>query len=466
MGEGIAAELEGIDLGDKRLNARSTLVIEALAANPEASINAACDGWGDALAAYRLFDNPSVAPHKILEPHVEKTRGRIRQHPVVLLIQDTTEFDFSRHAPKDAGCLDGEHRLGFYDHTYLAITPDRLPLGVMGGEQFDRCPESLGKTRARKTLPIEQKESFRWLTGYRQASQLASSCPATQIVSVSDSEADIYDIFVEAQTHAGGADFIIRAKEDRSTPERNPAAGPAVYCKVRDEVGRSEVRVRRTIDLPQTPKRKARQAELEIRALDVAVRPPHARPHLPGVAYHVVLVEEVNGPQDGTDVSWLLITTLPIDSVEDVLRVVDYYVARWMIEIYFRVLKTGCRVEKIQLETIDRVKNCLAFYKIIAWRVLYLTYLNRECPLLPCTAVFEESEWKSVWRVTTKKALPPKPPALSEFMRLLTQLGGYNNRPSEPPPGPQVIWTGIRRMTDFALAWIAFGSKQEQLVYK
>jgi hypothetical protein len=466
MCDGIAVELEGIDLGDKRLNARSASVIESLAANPEASINAACGGWGDTLAAYRLFDNPAVEPDKILEPHREKTRARIQRHPVVLLIQDTTEFDFSRHAPQDAGCLDAAYRFGFYDHTYLAITPDRLPLGVVGGEQFDRRPESLGQARQRKTLPIEQKESFRWLTGYRQAGQLASSCPTTRIVSVADSESDIYDIFVEARQHAGGAEFLLRAKEDRSTPERNPAAGPAVYCKVRDEVQRSEVRVRRTIDLPQTPQRKARQAELEMRALRVTVKPPHARPHLPTVAYQVVLVQKVDGPQDGTDVSWLLITSLPIDSVEDVLRVVDYYVARWMIEVYFRVLKTGCRVEEIQLETLSRVKNCLAFYKIIAWRVLYLTYLNRECPSLPCTAVFEESEWKSVWRVTKKKALPPKPPTLSEFMRLLAQLGGYNNRPSEPPPGPQVIWTGIRRMTDFARAWIAFGNSNETLVYK
>ena len=99
------------------------------------------------------------------------------------------------------------------------------------------------------------------------------------------------------------------------------------------------------------------------------------------MTYNVVLVDEVNGPADGTDVSWLLITTLPIDTVEDILRVVDYYVARWTIEVFFRVFKTGCRVEKIQLEKLSRLKNCLAFYKIIAWRIMYLTYMNRECPI-------------------------------------------------------------------------------------
>lgn len=459
-------ELDGIDLGDKRLNQRSVRVIEALAANPESSINAACDGWGDTVAAYRLFDNPATEPAKILQPHITATQERIKQHPVVLVIQDTTELDFSRHAPRDVRCLDQEHRLGFYDHTYLAVTPQGLCLGVLGGEQYDRSPESLGKSRERKTLPIEQKESFRWLTGYRQASLLARNCPTTQIISVSDSESDIYDIFVEAGQPDSSADFIIRAKEDRCTPELDPASGPAVYRKVQAEVLASEVRTVRTLELPQTPKRAARTAQLEIRALRITVKPPHARSRLPRVTYHMVSVVEIHGPQDGTAVSWLLITSLPINTVNEILRVVDYYVARWMIEIFFRVLKTGCRVEQIQLETLHRVKNCLAFYKIIAWRVMYLTYLNRECPTLPCTAVFDDREWQPVWCITTKKAVPKKPPSLSDFMSLVAQLGGYNRRAADPPPGPQVIWTGLRRMHDFAIAWHAFHQPQELLVYK
>ncbi len=129
----------------------------------------------------------------------------------------------------------------------------------------------------------------------------------------------------------------------------------------------------------------------------------------------------------------------------------------WDTEVFFRIFKTGCQVEKIQLETLSRLKNCLAFYKIISWRILYPTYLNRECPTLPCDAVFDDCEWKSVWRVVTRTELPPTPPSLSEFMPLLTQLGGYNNRKTERPPGPQPIWVGIRRMTDLATAWMVFG---------
>jgi len=335
---------------------------------------------------------------------------------------------------------------------------------VVGVEYFDRDEEGLGRSKERSKLPIEEKESFRWLTGYRLACELARDCPETQIVSVADREADLYDIFMESEKqateHAQSADFIIRAKFERSIPERDSEAGPHAYKKVRDEVSNSELRATQTIELPRTPKRAARQAKLEVRAIQVTVKPPHERSSLPTVTYNVVLVEEVDGPNDGTDVSWFLITSLPIDTFEEIQLVIDYYVARWTIEVFFRVFKTGCKVEKIQLETLARLKNCLMFYKIIAWRIMYLTQLNRECPTLPCDTMFDDCEWMSVWRVVTKKELPKTPPPLSEFMSLLTQLGGYNNRKTESPPGPQSIWVGIRRMTDFATAWLAFGPNQ------
>ena len=332
MCEGISAELDGIDLGDARLNKRSQKLIESLASNCEASINSSCGGWGDTIAAYRFFDNRAVEPDLILKPHIEATKKRMREHPVTLVIQDTTETDYSSHPPDDARCLNTEDRLGLYDHTHLAATPDGLSLGVVGVEYFDRAAESLGEAQERRNLPIEEKESFRWLKGYRLASELMCDCPETRVISVADREADIYDIFVESKENAESVDFIIRAKVVRSTRERDPESGPAVYRKVRDEVSASELRATRTLELRGTPKRKARKAKLEVRAIQVTVKPPHARPYLPSVTYNVVLVEEVNGPNDGTDVSWLLITTLPIDTVDDILRVVNYYVARWTIE--------------------------------------------------------------------------------------------------------------------------------------
>lgn len=466
MCAGIAEELEGIDLGDERLNKRGKKVLEALAANPEASINAACQGWKETLGAYRFFDNAGVSPEQLLSPHREATRRRIQEQPVALVLQDTTELDFTDHPPRGVRCLNRATRFGLYHHVHLAVTPDKLPLGVLATENFDRAAESLGQTAQRTNLPIEEKESFRWLKGYRLACEVAAQCPGTRIVSVADREADLYDIYVEAQEAEAcpglRADYLIRVKADRSTLEPDPDTGAAAYHKVRDEVGRSPLRSTQTIELSTTPKRAARTATVEIRALTVRIKPPHARSHLPVVTANVVLVEEIGGPGDGTDVSWLLITTLPIATLEDLLLCLKYYLARWVIEIYFRMLKTGCRVEEIQLETKARLENCLALYNIIAWRVLYLTYLHRTRPDLPCTAVLDDAEWKSVWCVVQKQPLPKSPPKLSEMLKLITELGGYNNRATELPPGPQPLWVGLRRMLDFATAWLNFGPEAKK----
>jgi hypothetical protein len=466
MCEGIAGELQGIELGDERLNKRSKKVLEALAANPEASINAACQGWKETLAAYRFFDNAGVRPEQLLSPHREATLRRMREQPTALVVQDTTELDFTAHPPDGVRCLNRENRFGLYQHAHLAVTPDKLPLGVLATENFDRAPESLGQADQRATLPIEDKESFRWLKGYRLACEAAAQCPLTRIVSVADREADLYDIYVEAQDAEARpgprADYLIRVRTERSTPQPDPDTGAAAYHKVRDEVRRSPLRSTQTIELAATPKRTSRTATVEVRAITVQIKPPHARSRLPAVTANVVLAEEVGGPQDGTDVSWLLITTLPIATLEDVLLCLKYYLARWVIEIYFRVLKTGCRVEEILLETKARLENCLALYNIIAWRVLYLTYLNRTSPDLPCTAVLDDAEWKSVWCVVKKQPLPKSPPKLSEIMKLITELGGYNNRATELPPGPQPLWVGLRRMLDFATAWLNFGPEVQK----
>jgi hypothetical protein len=238
---------------------------------------------------------------------------------------------------------------------------------------------------------------------------------------------------------------VIRAKEDRCSTERVPPSEHgtryAVYRKARDQVRDSPLRARETIILPRTPKRAARQAVAEIRAKSVTLKHPKNRPGLASVTCNLVHVIEIDGPTDGTaptdepGIEWWLITSLPVESLEDISRVIDYYKARWTIEVYFRVLKTGCRVEEMQLETTARAKACLAFYQIIAWRVLSLTHLNREYPSLPCTAVFADHEWQPAWRVTTKQELPDKVPKLSEFIRLLANRGGYNNRRTEAPPG-------------------------------
>jgi hypothetical protein len=277
---------------------------------------------------------------------------------------------------------------------------------------------------------------------------------------VADSEADIYEMFVEAEKSPKfcRAEYVIRLRENRSLSEPDKEAGPEAFQKLFDAIAGAPVLVQRKLKLSRTPKRRARTAKVEIRAKSITLKPPFRRgQRLAPVTINVVLIREVNAPPDEEPIRWLLATSLPIAHLAEVECVIDYYIGRWQIEVYYRVLKAGCKVEDIQLETADRLKPCLMLYKIVAWRVLYATMLGRECPTLACDVIFVEHEWKSVWTISTDAQPPASAPPLAEFLTLLAKLGGYNNRQQDGPPGPQAIWTGMRRMHDFALAWTKFG---------
>ena len=469
----IEHELEGIQLSDQRLDRRAQSLLETLASNPTASINEACQSWHESKAAYRLFDNSSVDPDDILQPHRDKTIERVKAQDTVCIAQDTTELDFTSHPPQDVRNLDRFGRRGLYDHSHVAFTPEKLCLGVLDVHLWDRDKETLGTSKQREGQALDTGEGQRWLDGYRIACDVAGQCPETEVVSLADREGDLYEIFVEAEKHETAAEFVIRSQRKRSLPQRDPDGGPAAYKKMRDEIAQCEPVAYREVQLPQTPRRttgsgnkrhvgrEARTAKLEIRAKRMTLRAPHnKKSYLPSVQVSVVWVKEIDAPDDGTQVDWLLISSLPVDTIKQVLRVVDLYVARWPIEVFFRVLKTGCRVEEIQLETKDRLVRALMFYKVIAWRIMFLTFLGRRCPELPCDVVFSEAEWKSVWKVVQKSDPPQGTPSLSQFIPILASLGGYNNRGSDGPPGAEVIWRGTRRMLDFARCWQAFGPDQ------
>lgn len=467
--EWIENELAGIDLGDERLNRRCGRVLERLAADPQASVNAACNGWAETHAAYEFFKNKKIDEHKVLAPHRQATIQRMKAHPVVLVAQDTTELDYTRkeRTVQGAGPLNDESRRGFLDHVHVAFTPQRLCLGVVGMDLWARDDETFRQGKQRKYEPIEEKESFRWLEGYRLSCALAEELPQTQIVSIADREADIYECFLEAQQPGPPrrAQWIIRARENRSLPERDPEAGPSCYCRLFDAVAAAPVQGKRTLHLPKTAKRKARKAKVTIRAQRIRLKAPY-RPdvRLPEVEVNVVLVREENPPSGEEPVEWLLLTSLPIDCFQQALRVIDYYACRWQIEVFFRVFKTGCKVEEIQLEKAERLRPCLALYKIVAWRVLYVTMLGRESPDLPCDVLFTDEEWKSAWTICTDQPPPPQAPPLREFLPMLAELGGYNGRKHDAPPGPKALWIAIRRMGDFALAWQTFGPDREKYV--
>jgi hypothetical protein len=459
-------EMAAADIGDERLDARAATLLSALGSRPNLSIPAACGGLAEMRAAYRFFDNDKVTFEKVLGPHMQRTRQRLAEQPLVLLVQDTSEMDVTRPEQEvvGAGDLDGSRR-GFLLHEMQAFTPDGTPLGTAWAEILNRTEGVSHATAAekqakRKQTPIEEKESLRWLTGLRQARELAQQTPSTQCICIADSEADIYELFAEPRGERP-VDWLIRACQDRAsdTPQQHmrdrAMAAPLLYevellIRGRQAKTAAEDRTRRQ-------NRETRQAKVEVRATTLTLRPP-SRPdrELPPITVNVVLVREPNPPPGEPSVEWILVTTLPIETAEQVRTIVQYYCVRWNIEVFFRTLKSGCRIERRRFEHVDRMLPCLAICLIVAWRTLFVCRLGRNCPDLACEAIFEPSEWKAVWVAVHGKKPPKKSPRLSVMVHLIAGLGGYVERPKSEP-GTQTVWIGTQRMYDLAWAWDRFG---------
>jgi hypothetical protein len=450
----IAEELHAVDLGDKRLEKRMAKVLDRLASRPTVSIPAACRGWAETQAVYRFFDNAAVTPESVLAPHREATFQRIAEHPVVLLPQDTTELDFSSKKDKIRGLgpLNDDKRVGLFAHPVVAVTPERLCLGVVHVHWWARS--DLHQGGQRKAKAIEDKESVRWREGYREACAVAEAAPHTTVVSLSDREGDIYECFVASLPEAGRrkADWIVRARHNRIvTVDR--VQGP-----LWDRVAQSLVLGELIVDLSGQPERKARKARLTVQSASVQPRIPYrSTGKMPAVTIWAVLIREVDPPEGEEAIEWLLLTNRSASTFAEASRVAEYYLVRWQIEVFFRVLKTGCQVEERQLETTDRLCPCLTLLMIVAWRVLFVTWMGRQYPNLSCEVLFTPEEWQSVWAIVKRKPLPTAPPTLSELVAMVAGLGGHLGRKHDGEPGAQTLWIGLQRMHDFAHAWMTFG---------
>lgn len=440
-----AQEMLKANLGDKRLNRRAAKVLHQLAQRPEGSVPSAFQSWGETLAAYRFFDNEKVSAEKVLEPHRDATLERAKQFPVVLCVQDTTELDFtSKPQIQGLGPLSYESALGLYIHPTLAITPERLCLGVVDQWTWVRNAEDHGGKDRQHRLQrsLEEKESLRWVEGYRRVCDWQSTLTETRLVYIADRDSDLFELFEEGQN--GEADWLIRGSQDRAL-----VGGGLLWPTLRE----AEVLGTLEFDLPASAQRSKRHVVQTLRAARVKLRPPY-RPDkkLPVVEVTAILARE-EAPPDGVEaIEWLLLTNLAVTNAAEAEEKVQWYVCRWQIEIYFRILKSGCRVEELQLQERDRLEVALALYMIIAWRVLYLIMLGRTLPEISCEVVLAPEEWKAVYLVTQKKRPPAQPPTLQEMLILIATLGGFLARKGDGPPGPKALWIGLQRTRDFVLA--------------
>lgn len=441
------AEMQTLDLGDPRRNRRVIKIMEQVAANPGASIPKACGTPADIKAAYRLLSAEEVRAEEIRIAHARATIERTRGLKRVFVMQDSSSLDFStRPGIAGLGTLENRRLRGILLHSGLVVTPEGQPLGILCQEVWSRPEEELGKKHTRRARPIEEKESFRWL---EMVDATESLLPLDlEVWSIGDREADIYDLF--AMLRRPLSELVVRVTQDRKV---RSADGTSLY----EAVERAPLLGTVKIAVPRSRKRKARKATLEVRACRLELEPPlhhRDRKHCPTVPVSVVHVRETGTTPEGEEpIDWMIVTTLPVQDLAQALEIIEAYAQRWKVERYHYVLKSGCRIEDLQLESADRIERALAIYNVVAWRLLYMTYVARLQPDLPCTAVLEDDEWQALFIIGAARALPEKPPSVREVVRMIAKLGGFMGRKGDGEPGVQVLWTGLRRLMDFTLAF-------------
>jgi hypothetical protein len=416
-------EFRQLDLGDARLNRRARILMETMAATPTASVPKACNGWGETVAAYRFFDNASVDWQAILEPHWQQTEQRMAGQAVVLCLQDTTELDFNGQQARGLGPLSYEAQRGMFVHPTYAVTTSREPLGILDVWMWAR---ELRDAKGRRGGP---KESLRWIEGYERLAELAPRLPATRLVYVADREADMMALMIRARQLDCPVDWLVRAAHNRCLPNSE---------KLWPHVTEGEPLGEVEFALAARPGTKARIVRQQLWARRVELKAAKGTT----LTVTCIIAREIGAPPGVKPIEWRLLTNRGAASVSELVELVDWYRARWEIEMLFNVLKNGCKVEELQLGTIDRIERALALYLIVAWRIAHLMRMGRTCPDLDARLFFDPDEIQAAY-VLNKKLAPPAP-RLNDVLRMIARAGGFLARKGDGEPGAKTIWEGLR----------------------
>jgi hypothetical protein len=443
---------------DDRLKKRFRLLLTQFWSGMGQSIPFACKDWANTKAAYRFFANGDVSEHDILGGHFEATRERFdRSAGPILILQDTTTFSYQREQPERIGFIgksgtrkvDGRNnpltQCGILMHSSLAVTTLGVPLGLAAikfwtRSKFKGC-NALKKTINPTRVPIEEKESYRWLENLRQSTALFDD--PSRCVHIGDRESDIYELFCTAQDV--GTHFLVRTCVDRLAGD----GSQTVASEMREVLLKGLHRVQ-TADSHGN----VVDAVLEIRYRRIKVLPPIGKQsRYPELSLTIIHARERVEPPNRKRIEWKLMTDLPVTSRREAIEKLDWYALRWKIETFHKILKSGCKAEESRLRTADRLTNLIAVFCIISWRIFWLTMLHRTCPDAEPGLALTPSEIDILNRLVKdskrcREALP-----LSGYLQKIAQLGGYLSRTNDRPPGNTVMWRGMRRLADMQIGF-------------
>ena len=449
-------ELAGCSFADERLSKRLRKLVAQIGSAMGQSIPLVCQDWANTKAAYRFLSNDRVSESDILAGHFQSTRDRtVATDGPVLVLHDTTEFTYQRESTHaigitksinsgwdKAGRLRSHTVCGILMHSSLAVTTEGLPLGLAAVKFWTRKKfkgtAALKKKINPTRIPIEKKESIRWVENVQQSTELLGD--PGRCVHIGDRESDIYELFCAA--HQAGTHFLIRTCVDRLAGD-----GDHTIADEMEEVavkGLHRIDVRDNNDGPG-------EAVLEVRYRRIRVQPPIGKQkRYPALTLTVIYAQERGTPTNRKKIDWKLITDLPVYSRADAIKKLEWYALRWKIEVFHKILKSGCKAEESKLRTAQRLTNLVSVFCILSWRIFWMTMLNRSAPdALPALAL-TATEIAVLDRLMSDKPQTRRK-TLSHYLTKIARLGGYLARANDPPPGNTVMWRGLSRLTDIAL---------------
>jgi hypothetical protein len=449
----VREEFTDVDLGDRRRSKRASFIADRLAATPDASLPAAMRDRAGTEALYRHFESDEVTLDRLLAPHIAKTVERVQVAEVAVAIADTTSYKFTGEVDREGLGPVNSSDQGFLAHVTLAVSADgtRTPLGVLGAETWAR-----GTTTA-----AADPESGRWWRGMKRAQDLAGSTP---LIHVADRESDIYDLFVELE--ATKQRFILRAAQDRRLIPLEKEDARRLFDAAQSQptsyVMEVPLSARKKARQPQRggafPARRTRTATLSFASLTVQLRrPKNAKAKPPAsTTVNVVHVFELGPPPGEPPVEWVLLTSEPVSTPEEIAFVVEGYRTRWLIEEFFKGTKTGCAFEARQLESFHALTNMLAYVLVIAYAMLLLRADSRASP--PASAVLSDKQL-TILRAVSRKL--PARPTVREAPYAVAGLGGHLKNNGDP--GWRTLSKGWRTLLEYETGFdLAMALKSDQ----
>lgn len=433
-------DFPGLDLGDIRRNERFVAIIDNITAQPGSSIPKQNENWYDTKATYDFFKNEHVSVAD-LQRVIGLYGANQLNKPIeeVLIIHDTSDISFNELQAEGLGYLDSKLGRGIMCHSSIAVSTEGLPLSLMHQHTWTRPLENLDQpAKAKHNRRFEDKESYRWYQGITQVNKLLNT--EVQKIHIADREADIYELFFCA--YETNTDLLIRSHYNR-----NLSNGSQLW----ETVGATEAKGEILLNIPDAKGRKKDPVKAEVRYQLVEIlRPLRSNASYESVELTAIEIKQTDGDKENA-IHWQLLTTMEVKETSDVLKYIRWYTYRWLIERFHYILKSGTKIEQLQLKQASSLQKAIALYSIAGFRIMQLVYQSRIYPAASCEVVLTKAQWHVLYvLVHRSNDIPLQPPSLSEAVMWIGRLGGHLGRKSDGPPGLKTVWLGYQRVCDAA----------------